>query len=131
MQLNDLDFSNDLAFLSHNQQQIHQKTTSVAPASAPVGLNINKGKSKILRYNTICNNPITIDGENLEDVNTFTYLSSTIDEHGISDADVKAQIGKARAAYLQIKNIWNSNQLSVNQQQGRDFQHKCQNSPIV
>ncbi|VDP76982.1 unnamed protein product, partial [Schistosoma mattheei] len=59
---------------------------NVAAASAAVGLNIHKGKSKVLRYTTACT----------------------------SDADVKARIGKARAAYLQLKNIWNSKQLSTN-----------------
>ncbi|VDP42275.1 unnamed protein product [Schistosoma curassoni] len=66
---------------------MQEKTTSVAAASAAVGLNIHKGKSKILRYNTACTNPITID-EDLEDVKTFTYLGSIIVEHGGSDADV-------------------------------------------
>ncbi|VDP37526.1 unnamed protein product [Schistosoma curassoni] len=89
-------------------------TNSVAAASAAVGLNIHKGKSKILRYNTACTITITIDGEDLEDVNTFTYLGSIIDEQGGSDADVKARIGKARAAYLQLKNVRNSKQLSTN-----------------
>ncbi|VDP59682.1 unnamed protein product [Schistosoma mattheei] len=93
---------------------MQEKTNSVTAASAAVGLNKHKGKSKILRYNTACTNPITIDREDLEDVKTFTYLSSIIDEHGGSDADVKARIGKARIAYLQLKNIWNSNQLSTN-----------------
>ncbi|VDP26832.1 unnamed protein product [Schistosoma margrebowiei] len=37
-----------------------------------------------------------------------------IDEHDGSDADVKARIGKATAAYIQLKNIWNSKQLSTN-----------------
>ncbi|VDP22056.1 unnamed protein product [Schistosoma margrebowiei] len=101
---------------------MRKKTTSVAASSVAVGLNIHKGKSKILRYNTACTNPITIDGEDLEDVETFTYLGSIIDEHGGSDADVKARIGKARAVYLQLKNIWNSKQLSVNQHQSQDFQ---------
>ncbi|VDO51434.1 unnamed protein product [Schistosoma margrebowiei] len=71
-----------------------------AAASASVGLNIHKGKSKILRYNTPCNNRITLDGEALEDAKTFTYLSSMIDEHGGFDADVKARIDKTRAEYL-------------------------------
>ncbi|VDP40305.1 unnamed protein product [Schistosoma margrebowiei] len=60
------------------------------------------------------NNPITLDGETLEDVESFTYLGSIIDEQGGSDADVKARIGKARVAFLQLKNIWNSKQLSSN-----------------
>ncbi|VDO66498.1 unnamed protein product [Schistosoma margrebowiei] len=111
MQLDDLDLADDLALLSQTQQQMQGKTTSVAAA---IGLNIHRGKSKILRYNTACTNPVTIDGEDLEDVKTFTYLGSIIDEHGGSDADVKARIGKARTAYLQPKNIWNSEQLSTN-----------------
>ncbi|VDO92673.1 unnamed protein product [Schistosoma margrebowiei] len=52
--------------------------------------------------------------EDLKDVKTFTYLGSIIDEEGGSDANVKARIGKARAAYLQLRNIWNSKQLSTN-----------------
>ncbi|VDP75281.1 unnamed protein product [Schistosoma mattheei] len=114
MQLDDLEFADDLAILSYTQKQMQEKTTSVAAASAAVGLNINKGKSKILQYNTAHNNRITLDGEALEDVKVFTYLGSIIDEHGGSDADVKVRIGKARAAYLRLQNIWNSKQLSTN-----------------
>ncbi|VDO54323.1 unnamed protein product [Schistosoma margrebowiei] len=114
MQLNDLDFADDMALLSQTQQQMQEKTNSVAAASAAVGLNIHKGKSKVLRYNTACTDPITIDGEDLEDVRTFTYLCSIIDGHSVSDADVKVRIGRAKAAYLQLRNIWNSKQLSTN-----------------
>ncbi|VDO64856.1 unnamed protein product [Schistosoma curassoni] len=98
MQLDDINFEDDLALLSQTQQQIQEKTNSVAAASAAVA----------------CTNPITIDGEDLEDVKTFTYLGSIIDEHVGSDADVKARIVKAGAVHLQLKNIWKSKQLSTN-----------------
>ncbi|VDO61738.1 unnamed protein product [Schistosoma margrebowiei] len=101
MQLDDLDFTDDLALLSQTRQQMQEKTNGVATASAPVGLNIHKGKSKILRYNTACNNPITLHRA-LKDVNTSTYLGSIIDEHGGFDADVKERISKAREACLQL-----------------------------
>ncbi|VDP35524.1 unnamed protein product [Schistosoma mattheei] len=91
-----------------------QKTTSVA---APVGLNTHKAKSRILRCDTTCENPITLDGEDLEDVKTFTYLDNIIGEQGGPDADVEARIGKARAAYLQLENI--CKQLSTNTKQQR------------
>ncbi|VDO89560.1 unnamed protein product [Schistosoma margrebowiei] len=78
---------------------MQEKTNSVAAASAAVSVNIHKQKSRILRYNTECTNPITIDREDLEDVKTSTYLGSIIDEHGGSDADVKVRIGKARTVY--------------------------------
>ncbi|VDO54335.1 unnamed protein product [Schistosoma margrebowiei] len=73
MQLDDLNFTDDLALLSQTQQQIQGDMISVAATSAAVGLNMLKGKSKILRYNTACTSPITLDGEELEDVKTFTY----------------------------------------------------------
>ncbi|VDO49703.1 unnamed protein product [Schistosoma margrebowiei] len=98
----------DFVLLSTCQKDV--PTTSVAATLAAVGLNI----PKILQYNTACTNPITIDREDLEDVKIITYLGSIIDEHGGSDADVKARIGKARAAYSQLREIQNSKQLSTN-----------------
>ncbi|VDP77230.1 unnamed protein product [Schistosoma mattheei] len=46
MQLDDLDFANDLALLSQTQQQMQEKTTSVAAASAAVA---NKQVTKSIR----------------------------------------------------------------------------------
>ncbi|VDP16589.1 unnamed protein product, partial [Schistosoma margrebowiei] len=53
--------------------------------------------------------------ENQNDLDSMKLLrGSIIDEQGGSDAKVKARIGKARTAFLQLKNIWNSKQLSTN-----------------
>ena len=41
-------------------------------------------------------------------------MGNIIDEQGGSDADVKARICKAKTAFLQLNNIWNSKQLSTN-----------------
>ncbi|VDP62881.1 unnamed protein product [Schistosoma curassoni] len=89
-ELSNLDFADDLALLSHTQQQMQERTTSIAVASAAVGLNIHKGKSKILRYNKTCTSPITLQGVALKHLKSFTYLGSIIDEHGGSDADMNA-----------------------------------------
>ncbi|VDP17559.1 unnamed protein product [Schistosoma margrebowiei] len=90
------------------------KTNSVAAASASVGLNILKGRSKILKLNPENINPITLGRKTLENVENPTYLSNVIDEYGGADAHVKARIDKAGTAVLQLKNIWNSKQLSTN-----------------
>ncbi|VDO63860.1 unnamed protein product [Schistosoma margrebowiei] len=79
-QLDDLDFADDLALLSHTHEQMQTKTASVAAVYASVGLNIHKGRTKVLKYNTENSNPIFLDGETLEDVESFTYLGSIIDE---------------------------------------------------
>ncbi|VDO89572.1 unnamed protein product [Schistosoma margrebowiei] len=79
-QLDDLDFTDDPSLLFHTHEQIHIKTASVAAVSASAGLNIHKGKTMVLKYNTKNRNPITLDGEFLEDVKSFTYLRNIVNE---------------------------------------------------
>ncbi|KAL6466641.1 hypothetical protein MHYP_G00244450 [Metynnis hypsauchen] len=104
-QLDDLDFADDLALLAHTQHQMQEKTDIVAENSARLGLNINRGKSKVLKTNASNETPITVQGEALEEVRSFTYLGSILDNCGGTDADVKTHIGKARAAFNQLTNI--------------------------
>ncbi|VDO58562.1 unnamed protein product [Schistosoma margrebowiei] len=66
-QLDDLNFADDLALLSHTHEQMQTKTASVAAVSASVGLSIHKWKTKVLKFKAENSNPITIDGETLED----------------------------------------------------------------
>ena len=62
--------------------------------------------------NAASTDPVTLEGNALEEVETFTYLGSVINKRGGTDADVRARIGKARVAFLQLKNIWSSRVLS-------------------
>ncbi|KAI0219914.1 hypothetical protein LSAT2_028559 [Lamellibrachia satsuma] len=107
-QLDDLDFADDLALLSHSHMQMQDKTTELALISAQVGLKINKRKTKILRTNTTCETPIMLEGETLEEVKYFTYLGSIVDTLGGTEADVKKRISKARVAFHMLRNVWKS-----------------------
>ena len=49
----------------------------------------------------------------MEESQSFTYLGSVVDHQDGTDSDVKARIGKARAAFTQLKNIWTSRELSL------------------
>ena len=113
-QLDDLDFADDLALLSHTQQQMQEKTDAVAETSACLGLNIHRGKSKVLKVNAANTTPIRLENEALEEVENFTYLGSTVDKQGGTDADIQTRIGKARTAFHQLKNVWGSTDLTTN-----------------
>ena len=53
-QLEDLDFADDLALLSRNHdEQMQSKTTELAAVKKKKGLKINRGKSNVMRINTI------------------------------------------------------------------------------
>ena len=110
--LNDLDYADDIGLLSTNMTQMQRKTNMVAEASSKVGLRINVSKTKILRINATTNAPIKLEGNNLEDVNTFEYLGSKIDEHGGTDIDVQARINKARSAFACLNKIWQTKSMS-------------------
>ncbi|KAH9594385.1 Laminin subunit gamma-1 [Schistosoma haematobium] len=92
-------------------------------ASTTVGLHIYNRKTKILKHNTVNTNAITLDGEVLEDMETFTCMDSIIYKQGGSDEDVNAKIDKERVAFLQLKNIWNSKQMSECQYQNQNLQY--------
>ena len=113
LQLDDLDFADDLSLLSHTHRQMQEKTNSVKDSSGQVGLHINRGKTKVLRINTTTTEPVRLDDDLLEEVISFTYLGSVVDIQGGTEAGVKARIGKVRAVFLQLRNVWSSKDLTL------------------
>ncbi|VDP80444.1 unnamed protein product [Schistosoma curassoni] len=107
------------------------KANNIAAASESVNLRIKKGKTKIFKYNTENINTITFDGETMEDEESFTYMGNIIDEQGGSDAGVNVRIEKAWTISLQMKKIWNSNQLSASQHQTHNPQYEHEDSSTV
>ena len=112
-QLDDLDFADDLALLSHNHTQMQDKTTRLAETSAGTGLKINKRKTELMKINTTARAPVTVGGEPIREVESFVYLGSVVDKQGGTDRDVSSRIGKARAAFIMLKNIWASMKISM------------------
>ena len=71
-QLEDLDYADDLALLSHNHLKMHDKTSRLAEESAKLGLRINKVKTKVLRINTTSEVTVVVEGQPLENDKEFT-----------------------------------------------------------
>nr|XP_055041698.1 LOW QUALITY PROTEIN: uncharacterized protein LOC129429201 [Misgurnus anguillicaudatus] len=59
-------------------QQIQEKTTKLLCVSAQVGLKINRRKTKILKVNATSQEPVMLEGEALEEVDSFTYLGEIV-----------------------------------------------------
>src|SRR5215831_12074512 len=87
---------------------MQEKTEELAEVSALVGLHVNKQKTKILKINISAEEDITLEEEVLEEVESFTYLGSVMDEKRGFDKDVKARINKARLSFLKLKKVWSS-----------------------
>ena len=112
--LEDLDFADDIALLSHSHQQMHEKSQLLESTAAGLGLKINGPKTKIMRINNKNTNPISIGDQTLEEVDKFTYLGSVLAVGGGTEEDVKARIGKARTTFNILNKIWKTKNISLN-----------------
>ena len=113
VQLDDLDFADDIALLSHSHSQTQDKATNIEHRAAETGLRISTKKTKVLKANTSNKDPVLIQGQALEEVSSFTYLGSTVDSSGGTDLDVQARIGKARTAFVMLETIWKQGNISL------------------
>lgn len=53
----------------------------------------------MLKVNTTCGDPNTVEKSPLKEVDNFTHLVSVVDEKGGRASDMKAMIGKVRTAF--------------------------------
>ena len=74
--LEDLDFADDIALVSANQQQMQEKIAKLNEIVLKVGLRINQKKTKVLRIHSKNSKPIEIQGNAIKEVDTFTFRSN-------------------------------------------------------
>ena len=96
--MEDLDFADDIPLLSTSRRNLQQKTNELEVHAKRTGLHINTAKTKVMKIKTDDNQPIVIGIDDVETVDTFTYLGSVMDADKGSPADIRASLKKARAA---------------------------------
>ncbi|KAL9954522.1 hypothetical protein ACROYT_G042072 [Oculina patagonica] len=111
--LEDLDFADDLALISSSGRHIQAKVSNLERYAKMTGLRINTAKTMMMSWNNPAGRNVQIDGKELEEVSKFVYLGGTVTQEGGSDEDIKSRLGKARAAFSKLRNIWKSSQLKL------------------
>ena len=110
--LYDLDFADDLALLSSTRRQLPLKNERLSNASKATGLKINITKTKVMRFNAASEEEVTVNGEELEDVDSFVYLGAKVSTAGGADDDINSRLCKARTVFGKLSGIWKSSILS-------------------
>jgi len=104
--ITDMDFADDIALVSEGIAQAQEMLALVEESAKSVGLVMNAGKTKYMKYNI--NDEVNIkalDGSEIERVDDFKYLGSWVDNSG---KDVKKRKALAWNACHKLKNIWKS-----------------------
>ena len=106
--LKGLAYADDICLLGEDTDSIIALTDTLNAEAKKLGLNINTHKTKTMKLMTTDERTVTVDGHQLENVDRFVYLGSTLCEDGDVRREVRARIGKASAAFNGLKNVWNS-----------------------
>ena len=107
--LEDLDFAAYLARISSTYTQIQKKIDHLKE-----GNGLEKQYHELVRINANNSNAVVVDGQQVEDVDSFHYLGARITKHGGAEDDIKSRLGKARGAFNNLVKIWRSGKLSRN-----------------
>ncbi|KAI8515581.1 hypothetical protein Bbelb_063940 [Branchiostoma belcheri] len=111
--LADLDFADDLALLSENNQGL---TTKLETSSGKVGLRVSSEKTKAMEVGNHTGQPllnIIVNNSQVEVVDQFTYLGSVISNSGEVEPDINCRVGKAASVFRRMNSIWSATTINL------------------
>ena len=108
--LDDLDFADNLALLSHTRSHFQEKNIY----AKKVGFKISKEKTEVITLNVQSPAPVKVEEDPLPYTEQFTYLGSTVRHDGGAGKDISNRIGKARNAFRTLGPVWKPSQYKTN-----------------
>ncbi|KAL8601069.1 hypothetical protein ACOMHN_040770 [Nucella lapillus] len=114
----DLLYADDCAIVAHLEDDLQRLTDSLSAATKHFGLTISIKKTEVIfqpSKGSTANMPeIKIDGKVLNNVDSFTYLGSSLSSSNSLDKEISNRIAKASASYGRLhKRVWNERGLKL------------------
>ena len=78
--MEDLDFADDLALMSHALPDMHKKVEKLTVTPSKAGLDINRKKTAAIRVNNRSKESVKLKGKQIVDVEEFKYLGSMVNK---------------------------------------------------
>ena len=76
-------------------------------------MQININKTEVMRVNNNRQEAIQLQGKEIKEADSFTYLGSVVSKDGGTDEDIRNRINKARHAFNTLRPIWRATSLSL------------------
>jgi hypothetical protein len=110
--LEDLDFADDTCLLSQRYRDMETKLIKLQKDAEDAGLQINVNKTKEMRINSNIEHSLSINGKDIEQVESFLYLGSMVTKDGGAKEDVRKRIRKVKGAFVQLYPVWKNRNIS-------------------
>ena len=114
----------DICLTSHCLLDMQSKIEEFSTTAQKIGPKASITKTKHMRMNSRTNEPIKLQGENIEKVEEFTYLGSKMTADGSSERGIRARLSKAGQAFATLRNIWKSGKI-CQKTKNTPFQEQC------
>ena len=115
--INNLRYADDTVLLAENEEQLKEILRRVNEKGEEFGMKMNAKKTKSMVISKTCPSPrmyITIDGEQIKQVATFTYLGQQITEDGKNDHEIIRRISIARGVFNKMRSTLTNKNLALN-----------------
>ncbi|GAA6107151.1 uncharacterized protein LOC118407100 [Tachysurus ichikawai] len=111
--IRELLFADDAALTSHTEDGLQKLVCRFSHACKEFGLTISLKKTNVMIQDADSPPTIAIEGYNLEVVENYTYLGSTISNSLSVDTDVNGRIAKASAVMARLnQRLWKNHNLT-------------------
>ena len=112
--INTLAYADDVVLLSETEAGLEELNTSFIDMGRRVGLECNETKTKkmLMSRHRRIDGHTRIGDLNIENVQTFKYLGSTIDSDNSMDAEVSERIGNANRCAVALHKVLTRNEIS-------------------
>jgi hypothetical protein len=110
----DIEYADDIALLGSDPLEMQSILNNLNNSTTRFGMCFTPAKCKALLQDWIGPNPnLTLAGEQIEIVDKFIYLGSCITPGGLANDEISLRIGKARAAFANLRHLWRRNDISL------------------
>ncbi|KAG1712187.1 Conserved oligomeric Golgi complex subunit 6 [Nymphon striatum] len=114
----DLRFADDIDLIGESEKGLQELTKRVEKASMKYGMEISTEKSKVMIVGRQVDSEnkqiaVIVNGQKLDQVNSFTYLGSKVDESGKSEKEIRMRIGRTTSALAKLENTWRAKNIAM------------------
>ena len=111
--ITNLRFADDIDGLAGAEEELANLVEHLDEASTAYGMEISAEKTKLMTNNTSgINTEIKVNGQKIETVTSFKYLSSVITDEG-SKPEILSRIAQTTAALTRLKTVWIDKSISL------------------
>jgi len=114
--INNLRYADDAVVITTSPEDLQELVNRVSAASEKIGLLINSDKTKVMISGTNeINRPtkISLNGEDLEEVESFVYLGSIFTMDVSCTSDIRKRLAMGRSVMQSLSSIWRSKDIST------------------